>query len=149
MCVCPYRCMAICIFLSFLEKVHAISWLKSNSETVAMQWWVAILHVVMRLIGPSPICSGSLSGPRLLKLTIILPNLACVTAEDKCVMPSPRAARKILSRFKCQTMLFNNPQRFNMDRGLKKYGLVLHEYECMQIQKNWLYRTNQELYKLK
>lgn len=83
----------------------------------------------MRLIGPSPIC------PQLLKLTIILPNLACVTAEDKCTMPSPRAARETLSHIKCQSMPFNTPGRFNIDRLKIEMDLVLFEKEAIQIHK--------------
>lgn len=121
--------VGVCTCLSVpacLYNFCVISWKKymqfhgqkswSQTETIILSCWVDILHVVMRLIGPSPICSGSLPSPRLLKLTIILPNLACVTAEDKCAMPSPPAARETLSHFKCQSMLFNTPKRFNIDR---------------------------------
>lgn len=146
LCGCVYvsACKFLCNFLKKYMQFHGQE-SQSQTETVILSCWVAILHVVMRLIGPSPICSGSLPSPRLLKLTIILPNLACVTAEDKCAMPSPPAARETLSHFKCQSMLFNTPKRFNID--YIQNMCVLSDYEGRQIQKKTffnlsVYRTN-------
>ncbi len=84
----------------------------------------------MSLIGPSLICSGLLPSSQLLKLTITLANLAFVTAEDKIAMPSPRAAREILSHFKCQNLLFETSERFNIDKKHKWTEFYLNMKKC-------------------
>ncbi len=145
LCGCVYVPVSACIYVYFCVNSWKSTWSFTGRKVEAklrliLSYWVAILHVVMRLIGPSSICSGSLPSPWLLELTIILPNLACVTAEDKCVMPSPPAARETLSHFKSQSMPFNTPKRFNIDRLDNIDGFIW--LRGRQIQKNECFKLS-------
>lgn len=128
--------VGVCTCLSVCLSIYCLFWKRRqfheqesqrHTPNVAWSCWDAVLHVAMRLMGPTPICSGLLPRQRLLKLTIIPPNLACVTAANKCTMRSPRAARETVSHFKCQNMLSDSDYKiYNIDRLQ-----VLLEYEGM------------------